>query len=260
MKSLLGTLALWLLVQSNALAWEDSAAISQLFHEQNIAGTFVLYDVQTQRLVGHAQERGEKRYVPASTFKIPHTLIGLTVGVVADVDQVLPYGGGKQAFASWERDMPLREAITLSNVPVYQGMARRIGLQRMSDTLALLDYGNGNIGTIVDRFWLDGPLEISAVEQARFLARLAADELPVPPEHQRSTCEILLLEQGEGWKLYGKTGWQNAPEPGIGWWVGWVEKEGQIYSFALNIDMRSAEDAATRLELGRASLRALGIL
>lgn len=260
MKSLLGTIALWLLVQSNALAWEDSAAISELFHEQNIEGTFVLYDVQTQRLVRHAQERAHTRYIPASTFKIPHTLIGLTVGVVANVDQVLPYGGGKQAFASWERDMPLREAITLSNVPVYQGMARRIGLQKMRDTLAFLDYGSGDIGSVVDQFWLTRPLEISAVEQAHFLVRLAADELPVPPQHQRSTREILLLEQSEGWKLYGKTGWQNAPDPGIGWWVGWVEKEGQIYSFALNIDMRSAEDAATRLELGRASLRALGIL
>jgi hypothetical protein len=40
-----------------------------------------------------------------------------------------------------------------------------------------------------------------------------------------------LLEQGKEWKLYGKTGRQNAPNSGINWWVGWVEKEGHFYVF-----------------------------
>jgi beta-lactamase class D len=39
--------------------------------------------------------------------------------------------------------------------------------------LARLDFGNRQTGTVVDTFWLDGPLEISAVEEARFAALLA---------------------------------------------------------------------------------------
>ena len=71
--------------------------------------------------------------------------------------------------------------------------------------------------------------------------------------------EIVLLEQGKNWKLYGKTGWLNTPDQGVGWWVGWVEKEGHIYTFALNMEMQKASEANKRLELGKSSLKALGI-
>jgi beta-lactamase class D len=39
-----------------------------------------------------------------------------------------------------------------------------------------------------------------------------------------------------------------------------VQKDGHIYAFALNMDMRKASDAGQRLELDKASLKALGIL
>jgi beta-lactamase class D len=30
------------------------------------------------------------------------------------------------------------------------------------------------------------------------------------------------VDAGLGWSLHAKTGWQNAPGAGVGWWVGWV--------------------------------------
>jgi len=63
------------------------------------------------------------------------------------------------------------------------------------------------------------------VEQTQFLARLARDELPFPKDVQAKVREIVQLEQGNGWTLYGKTGWADAEPPGIGWWVGWYRKE-----------------------------------
>ena len=207
------------------------------------------------------QARAKVRLVPASTFKIPHSLIGLSVESVKSVDDVLPYGGKPQPFDAWEHDMGLRQAIALSNVAIYQELARRIGLEKMREYLSLFEYGNEDIGTSVDTFWLQGPLKISAVEQVRFLGRLARSELPVSAAVQESVREIVFLEQGENWRLYGKTGWENALGPGVGWWVGWVEKEdGRAYAFALNMDIQQASDASKRLELGRASLEALGIL
>jgi beta-lactamase class D len=156
--------------------------------------------------------------------------------------------------------MGLREAIKLSNVPIYQELARRIGLERMRENIARSDYGNQDIGAGVDSFWLTGPLRISAVEQTQFLARLARDALPFPLSAQQSVREITLLERGDNWSLHGKTGWENAPGPGIGWWVGWVQKDGRVYAFALNMDMRDAADAGKRVELGKASLKALGVI
>jgi len=66
--------------------------------------------------------------VPASTFKIANTIIALETGVVKDENEIIPYGG--RPFKHWEKDMSMREAIALSAVPIYQELARRIGLER----------------------------------------------------------------------------------------------------------------------------------
>jgi len=49
---------------------------------------------------------------------------------------------------------------------------------------------------------------------------------------QAKTREIAELKKGNGWRLYGKTGWVNATNPGIGWWVGWVKKSNRVYTIA----------------------------
>jgi beta-lactamase class D len=246
---------------AQAASWQENRAVGQLFKNAGVQGTFVLYDVASQTYTGHDQARANRRFVPASTFKIPHTLIGLSVGVVKSVEEPIPYTGPAEPFIkAWARDMGLREAIALSNVPIYQELARRIGLERMREQVAALDYGNMEIGTVVDTFWLKGPLRISAVEQTRFLARLARGALPLPAAVQQSVREIVLLDRGPNWTLYGKTGWENAPDSGVGWWVGWVEKEGRVYAFALNLDMQNGSDGRSRLELGKASLQLLGLL
>lgn len=243
-----------------ALDWTSSPAVTQLYFEAQLEGTFVLYDVSSARFTGHSASRANTRYIPASTFKIPNSLIGLAVGSVKDVDEVLSYGGKPQPFPQWERDMSLRDAIAISNVPIYQNLARRTGLKNMAAHVEEMRYGNANIGETVDRFWLDGPLRISAVEQALFLARLAQDQLPYSTEQQKATRDIVLLESNERYRLYGKTGWVGAPGPGVGWWIGWVETEQGIYTFAMNIDVRNNGDADKRIPLGKASLKALGVL
>ncbi len=241
--------------------WRDRPELAAIFAEAGLDGAFVLYDVRENKLVGCNRARAEKRYLPASTFKILNSLIGLAVGAVAGVDEALPYGGKPQPIKAWEKDMSLREAIKVSNVPVYQELARRIGLERMRTELAKLDYGNGETGKKVDVFWLEGPLEISAVEQVRFLARLAEGQLPMPPEAQAAVREITLQDQGPGWALHAKTGAAMRRKPGVGWWVGWVEKDGRVYAFALNIDLEDFDrDTPKRLEVGRACLERLGVL
>ena len=248
-------------LQAQAADWKESPEVGELFKSAGVNGTFVLYDVTALTYAGHNRDRAQTRFVPASTFKIPNSLIGLSVGAVKSVDEVLPYKGNPHPFIkAWVKDMGLREAIVLSNVLIYQELARRIGLERTRENVARMDYGNKEIGASVDNFWLSGPLKISAVEQTQFLTKLAKDALPFPQEFQKSVREIVFLDQGPNWKLYGKTGWENAPGQGVGWWVGWVQKNGQICAFALNMDIREASDATKRVELGKASLKALGLL
>ncbi len=156
----------------------------------------------------------------------------------------------------WLEPMGLRGAMQVSNVPLYQELARRIGLPRMREAVVRLGYGNQQIGGDVTTFWLRGPLSISAVEQTRFLSRLAHRSLPFAEQAQRQVAEITQVDSGAGWILHAKTGWQNAP--GVG--VGWVQRGDRITPFALNLAMAGAADAPKREQLGRASLQALGIL
>ena len=116
------------------------------------------------------------------------------------------------------------------------------------------------IGTVVDHFWLDGPLAISAVEQTEFLNRMVDGSLPINPEAVRAVKEITLLEKNDTYELHGKTGWSIATKMEIGWWVGWIQRQNKVYPFALNIDMPKDEDAAKRIPLGRDCLKALGKL
>jgi beta-lactamase class D len=245
---------------ATAAEWVDSAAVTRAFKDAGVTGTFVLYDASADRYTVHNRNRAKVRYVPASTFKVANTLIGLSVGAVANVDEVLPYGGKPQRLEAWEKDMSLRDAIRVSNVPVYQELARRTGHKRMGEQLARLDYGNGNIGEVVDTFWLVGPLKISAIEQVRFQSRLAQDQLPFPKSAMAGTREIMLIEKTDAYSLYAKTGWGDAPNPDIGWWTGWVQKGGRIYAFALNIDIVDDADGQKRIPLGKASLMSLGLL
>jgi beta-lactamase class D len=244
-----------------AATWRDEPAVTALFRNAAVEGTFVLLDEGSGERRGHNRSRAEQRFSPASTFKIPNTLIGLSLGAVSSVDEVIPYTGDANPFMrEWLEPMGLRGAFRVSNVPLYQELARRIGLAPMREAIQRLEYGNARIGTDVTTFWLRGPLAISAVEQTRFLSRLAHQSLPFPRHAQQQVAAISRVDSGPGWSLHAKTGWQNAPDAGVGWWVGWVQKGDRITPFALNLAMAGAADAPKREQLGRASLQALGIL
>lgn len=73
---------------AGAAEWQDSDAVGRAFKAAGVNGTFVLYDVSADRYTVFDRSRAQQRFDPASTFKAPNTLIGLTVGSVANVDQV----------------------------------------------------------------------------------------------------------------------------------------------------------------------------
>lgn len=231
-----------------------------VFDAAGVVGTFALLDVETNQLTLVNPARAQRRAVPASTFKVAHSLIALETGVVRDVDEIIPYGGEPQPIPAWEQDMSIRQAVPASNAAIFQQIARRVGAQREREWLERLDYGNREVGSAVDRFWLDGPLMISPVEQTAFLARLAQRRLPASVAAQEAVTEVLELQRTADRVLYGKTGWRFEVTPQLGWWVGWVRGPDGLSTFALNMDMAGKADADKRVPLGRELLRRLGIL
>lgn len=258
-KQCLALLLLPVCLASNAAEWKESAAIARLFKQEGVTGTFIVHDVAADVYTVHDRKRAETRFIPASTFKIPNTLIALSHGAVANVDEIVPLGGKPVSRPQWAKPMGLREAIRVSNVPVYQEIARRVGLDRMRTDLVKMQYGNTQTGTVVDRFWLDGPLKISALEQTEFLTKLAQGQLPYTNVAMAAVREISRQEGAAD--LYAKTGWGERPgEPDIGWWVGWLNKDGKLYAFALNIDIPDQAAGDKRVPLAKAALRELGLL
>lgn len=126
----------------------------------------------------------------------------------------------------------------------------------MQEKILKIGYGNCQIGDKIDEFWLKGPLKISAIEQIYFIVKLVKNELPFSKNHQNIVQQIILLENNNRYKLYGKTGWAM----NIGWWVGWVKTQNNIYCFALNMDMTDIKDAPKRIKIGKKALKALGII
>ena len=203
--------------------WEENEQVAKILTEAGTKGTFVLFDVTLNKFTGYNFERANTRYIPASTFKIPNSLIGLETGAVKNVDEIIVYDGKPvEMLSTWKTASSLRDAIKVSNLPIYQTLARRIGLARMREQIAKINYGNNETGDIVDSFWIRGPLKISAIEQIQFLAKLARQELHFAKEHQLVVREIIKNEQGYGWTIYAKTGYATICDSDIGWWVGWV--------------------------------------
>ncbi|MEW6270909.1 MAG: penicillin-binding transpeptidase domain-containing protein [Thermodesulfobacteriota bacterium] len=238
-------------------------------HFRGNAGTFVLLDAQTGRTLRHDAERARRRFVPASTFKVPNSLIALDTGVAAGPDFAITRDDALAPPAPWwppawsERTQTMRTALSGSVVWYYQELARRIGPARIQAYLDRFDYGNRDLSGGIDRFWLTGGLRISAEEQVAFLRRLYFGELGVSERTTRIVKQLLVLEDTGAYRLSGKTGWAGFGEPStpqVGWLVGWVERGTDVHLFALNLDVRSEQDAAARLAITKAILRDAGVI
>ncbi len=213
------------------------------FEARNVAGAFLLFDANANQYQGYNFPRHTNPYLPASTFKILNSLIGLETGVVADEEEIIPWDGEVRFYDAWNQDHSMRSAIAVSAVWFYQELARRIGTAQMQEWVSKAEYGNQNITGNIDSFWLDGDLRITIQEQIDFLRRLQADELPFSERSLEIVKDITILEETEAYTLRGKTGSALRFEPQIGWFVGYLEKDGNAYFFATNIEKANAQGA-----------------
>lgn len=244
-------------------------SLAKRFTDAGTVGTFVGYKTDDYLIIASDPTRSGEAILPASTYKVPHSIIALETGVVTDPDKdVFKWDGVTRAFPGWNKDHTLRSAIAASAVPVYQQIARRIGEERMQKYVDLLDYGNHNIGGGIDRFWLTGDLRIDPIQQIDFLDRLRRAALPVSKRSQELTRDILPVEKADEAVIRYKTGLIGIDDrteagkvrPSIGWLVGWAEKAGQQTVFALNLDIREPRHTAARMKIAQLCLADIGAI
>lgn len=218
---------------------EEEPQLEKYF--QGFTGAFVLYDLNNDHYVRYNPERGSEQFLPASTFKILNSLIGLETGVIPDKNYTIQWDGMHYKISTWNQNHTLETAFQSSVVWYYQELARRVGEEKMQYYVDAVGYGNQDITGRIDSFWLDGAVRISADEQVELLKRLYRDDLPFSQRSLKIVKEIMILENTDTYRLSGKTGSGQVGTAYIGWFVGYVEELGNAYFFATNIEASTAD-------------------
>ena len=237
---------------------------NQYFAQEQVTGTIALLDTQDGQLACSNVPLCERATIPASTFKIAHSMIALETGVVEDSESVLAWDGTEYPVEAWNRDHTLRTAVQVSCVPCFQAIARKVGEERMGEWLVRLDYGNHEMGGPIDRFWLTGGLLISPLGQIDFLRRFAEGALPISKRTAETVQDIITVDVGNQYVLVGKTGLQQPPEyPELaGWFVGWLQLGERHVYFAtlINGHLPDVDVGPARQRVTERVLSALGLL
>ena len=246
-------IALMLIFSINLFA--SDLEIEKIFKNKEVEGTIIIESLNQKKTYVHNKFRADTFLSPASSFKIPHTLIALNEGVVSE-DSIITWDKVVSPVESCNNDQTLKSALKNSCIWCYQEFASKIGVEKYEKYLKSLDYGNKNIGNDVTRFWLDESLKITTFEQIKFLKRLYTNDLPFKIEDINTLKEIMIDEKNEESIIRAKTGWEGK----YGWYVGFVETKNDVWFFATNIDTKSKDDLIKRKEITLEALKIKGII
>jgi beta-lactamase class D len=123
------------------------------------------------------------RLSPASTYKIPHALIGLETGVITETTMEKWDGVKHPDQKKWDQDHTVLSAMKPSVLWFFQRMAPKIGAARAHDWLQKLSYGNADASGDITRYWINGTLLISPEEQLAFLRKFYGGTLAIAKPH-----------------------------------------------------------------------------
>ncbi|MFK7772124.1 MAG: class D beta-lactamase [Saprospiraceae bacterium] len=215
----------------------------QILDAAEVNGVILIFDEKNNSYHSNDFERANQGFLPASTYKIPNSIIALETGVVEDENTIFKWDGEERALKIWEEDLTFTNALRKSCVPCYQDIARRIGVKRMNEYLEKLDYKNMVVDSSnLDLFWLEGDSKITAMEQINFLSRLYHSQLPISKKTEKIIKEMISMDKKTTYKLSGKTGWSIRNGNNLGWFVGYIEKGDEVYFVATNVDPKENFD------------------
>jgi beta-lactamase class D len=235
--------------------------LKKYFDSAHVDGCFSLLDNASGQITVYNMKLDTQRVLPASTFKIINSLIGLETGKITDEKMVIKWDSVKRWNTEWNKDLTMEEAFKVSAIPYYQEVARRIGRDTMKLWIDSLHYGNMNISGPIDSFWLNNTLKVSPDEQLGLVYQLYFDKLPFNKRSQQIVRDVMLQENNTLYKLSYKTGWgfdeKNNP---IGWIVGWIEENRHVYFFVTQVrsPVKNIDMPNMRMKIFKGILSELG--
>lgn len=246
-----------------------------LCEEGSHSCTFVLLselnqnDGSTKSKISSVNEsRANLSLSPFSTFKIANSLIALDLGLIKNTDQKLTYDEKAYPTQAWWPSVwklpyyNLTTAFKYSMVAIYRQLAKDIGEKNMLTYLNKMHYGNEDISSGLDDFWLNGSMKISAQEQIQLLQKIYHNQLDFNESAIEAVKEIMLVESKQNYRLFAKTGaGRNDNGIMLGWYIGFVENTTGVHFFAFNFDSPSyAQMKASRIKIALNHLKLAGII
>ena len=223
-------------------------------------GCFVLYDSNAGSWNIYNMDSAQKRIAPNSTYKIYDALLGLENDIITPQHSNMVWNGEDYPFDAWEADQNLNSAMQNSVNWYFQSIDSQIGLDSVKKYLHEIGYGNQTASTDTDLYWTDDSLKISALEQIEMLEEFHDNEFDFSPENIAAVKNSILLISNSESSFYGKTGTGRVDGQDVnGWFIGFLEKSGNVYYFATNIQGESETPGRKAAEITTSVLSDLQI-
>ncbi|WP_440877216.1 penicillin-binding transpeptidase domain-containing protein [Thalassotalea sp. PLHSN55] len=252
----------------NSVQAKPSSETTEYCLEGQIDCTLVIFSEQSQQKHVINAKRADTAFSPFSTFKVPNSVIGLELGLIENAEQVMSFDKEKYPPQQWWPSVwklpeySLSTAFKFSMVAVYRQLASDIGSANMQQALKRFNYGNQDISSGLDSFWLNGSMKISANEQITFLQKLNENTFSIKEKSLATIKQVMLAGQDAHYKMYAKTGAGKVDDNSmLGWYVGFVENKAGTHYFAFNFNRKTyGEMKKSRTQIVINHLKKLAII
>lgn len=227
---------------------------------QGYDGSFVLYDTRSDSWSIYHIDAARERISPNSTYKIYDALLGLESGVITPAHSAMAWNGESYPFASWEADQDLTSAMRDSVNWYFQAIDSQLGFASIKPFLKEIGYGNQITSRDLDLYWTDLSLKISPLEQVELLKKFHDNTFQFDPQNVDAVKNAIRLTSTSEGTFYGKTGTGRVDGRDVnGWFIGYIEKTGNVYYFAANIQGKSEATGSKAAEITASVLADLRI-
>jgi len=218
---------------------KNSSDLNKHFQSKNVKGSISIYDLKNDKWIYSNNADAGFGTIPASTFKIPNSLIALQEKVIKP-GEILKWDGEDKTFKgktvkSWNSDTDIERAFKKSTIWFYVELAKKIKKENYKKYLKTFNYGNSNIDEKGYDFWNYGDFTVTPENQIKFLVKLHENSLPLSKKNIQYVKSIMVQDKNENYILRGKTGWGVKNNQEIGWYIGYIENKTNTYFFATRI-------------------------
>ena len=210
---------------------------------KGISGTAVFYHPAVSQYKIFNLPLSKVRTSPCSTFKIMSANTALSENIISKEKSNLEWNGKNYENPSWNKTMNINEAFRSSCVWYFRKLIDQIPQEKIKSYLQKNHYGNcdisdwqGKQNTNTDiselkGFWIESSLQISPLEQVRFLEKIFSQE-----NQTTQTLKDIMLVTDRPIKIYGKTGLGiKDNKVDTAWFVGFYEQNGHKIFFAIRL-------------------------